>query len=96
MNRSQLIRAASKRHQIPQTLIESCLQAVTETIAATLASGESITIKNFGQFEPRERRPATKRNPRNGEEIKVGRRTAILFHAAPALKETVNAEGQAT
>lgn len=92
MNRSQLIQQVSNKHNLPEKQVAALLDSITDEITTRLASGESVVIKNFGRFEPRERQPSTKRNPKSGEEIKVGRRTAVLFHAAPALKEKLNAE----
>lgn len=89
MNKSDLVRKVSRKSQVTQPQVEEILDQILMIVEATLASGESVVIKNFGRFETRERQPTTRRNPRSGEEIKVPQKRALLFHAAPALKDGI-------
>lgn len=63
---------------------------VLNAISRSLACGERVTIRNFGKFEPRNRRPVIRKNPVSGEPIDVPEKVSIGFVAAPALKERVN------
>jgi integration host factor subunit beta len=63
---------------------------VLNAISRSLACGERVTIRNFGKFEPRQRRPVVRKNPVSGQEIPVPEKVSIGFVAAPALKERVN------
>ncbi len=58
-------------------------------IVESLASGDPVTISNFGKFETREHNATTRRNPRTGEEVKVPAKRAVLFHPSPAFKDGV-------
>lgn len=90
MNRSDLIWAVAETQKMKQTDVERILDGLLKVIEVSLACGEPVTIARFGKFEPRTRRPVTRRNLNTGEEIKVPEKTTVLFHAAPALKERVN------
>ncbi len=72
-----------------QPQIEDLLEIFLALIQKTLASGETVVIKNFGRFEVRDRQPTVRRNPKTGEAIKVPAKRAVLFHPSPALKEGV-------
>lgn len=89
MNRSDLVRKVSRKTQMSQAQIEDLLETILALIKTTLASGETVVIKNFGRFEIRHRRPTVRRNPKTGEAIKVPEKRAVLFHPSPALKEGV-------
>jgi DNA-binding protein HU-beta len=90
MNRSDLVRLVSRKRQLPQPQIETMLDLFLETILETLTSGESVSIRNFGKFEVRERKATVRKNPMTGDEIKVPAKRAVLFHPAPALKDEIN------
>lgn len=90
MNRSQLVRAVARKHQLSETETEKIVATVLNLISDRLASGEHVTLINFGRFVSRLRKPSLKRNPRNGEEMKVPARVGVVFLPAPALKEKLN------
>jgi nucleoid DNA-binding protein len=66
---------------------------VLNAISRSLACGERVTIRNFGVFSPRQRKPVVRKNPVTGIEIPVPEKVSIGFVAAPALKERVNRNG---
>lgn len=90
MNRSDLIRAAAEAENLPMGQVERILDSIMETIGVSLACGEAVMIRNFGKFEPRQKRATERKNPKTGDIISVPPKKAILFHAAPALKERIN------
>ena len=95
MNRSDLIKLASRKSDVPSSEIETVLDLILETIGRTLACGEPVVIKNFGRFETRERAPTVRRNPRSGIDVKVPRKRGVLFKPSPALKTNVQREDNA-
>lgn len=56
----------------------------------TLLSGENISIINWGKLEVVERAPRLGRNPKTGEEVKIGTRKSIKFRPGKALLEKLN------
>ena len=67
------------------------VEAVLDTLCATLASGESVKLRGFGTFNVRSKRPRVGRNPKTGEEIPISARRVVTFHASSKLKEQVQA-----
>jgi nucleoid DNA-binding protein len=69
---------------------EPVLDRILNVIAASLVVGESVSIRNFGKFEPRTHSAVTRKNPRTGEEIHVPVKQSVAFIPAPALKDRLN------
>lgn len=95
MNRSDLVRQASRQSQLSQVQIEATLDLLLEMIAVLLTSGDgTLTIKNFGRFELRYRPESIRKNPKTGEDIKVPAKRAVLFQPAKAFKARINDDMQ--
>jgi integration host factor subunit alpha len=65
---------------------------VLEEIVSTLASGEDVTLHNFGRFAVLEKRERVGRNPKTGAMAIVSARRSVVFKASPRLKATVASE----
>lgn len=65
------------------------MDALFETITATLAKDEKIQLVGFGTFEVRDRAARTGRNPQTGEEIQIAASKVPAFKAGKELKEAV-------
>ena len=63
------------------------MDALFESIAEALASGDKVSLTGFGVFEVRERAARTARNPQTGEPIEVPASKAPAFKAGKGLKE---------
>jgi integration host factor subunit beta len=62
-------------------------------MAAALAAWKVIELRGFGTLEVKERKTATKRNPRTGEAVIVPSRRYVLFHPGRELKTALQGEG---
>jgi nucleoid DNA-binding protein len=51
MNKRQLVAAAARRTSLTQREMRQALEALLETIAEALASGEPVALSEFGRFE---------------------------------------------
>lgn len=69
---------------------------VIEEMAATLASGESLKLHDFGSFLVRIKRERAGRNPRTGEPVPIEARRVITFKASPNMKAIINGKAPAT
>jgi DNA-binding protein HU-beta len=65
------------------------VEAVLDTIADSLASGESVNFTGFGKFSVAERGPRQGVNPRTRERITIPGGRAPKFSAGAALKSRV-------
>jgi len=93
MNKTQLIEAvaaASKEAGIKKSDVEAILESLTNVIQDEVAKGEKVQITGFGSFERKERGERVVKNPRTGEDIKVGASKSPAFSAGSVFKEKVN------
>ncbi|SDW97222.1 DNA-binding protein HU-beta [Alicyclobacillus hesperidum] len=89
MNKSELARHAAQKSGLTLKQGEEVVNAIFDTIAEALESGEKVQILGFGTFEVKDRAERTARNPRTGETIVVPQRRATTFKAGADLKQAV-------
>ena len=68
---------------------EDAVDAVFDTITATLAKGEEVAISGFGSFLVKRRAARMGVNPRTGEKIQIGATVTPKFRAGKSLKMAV-------
>lgn len=89
MNRTELVAAVAAATELSQSAADQALTAALETITASLARGESVTLTGFGAFERRERAARTGRNPQTGASIEIPAAKVPAFKPAAALKRRI-------
>ena len=67
----------------------AAVDAVFETITATLRKGDSVTFTGFGKFSTSARAARMGVNPRTGERVQIQATTVPKFSAGSALKSAV-------
>ena len=67
----------------------AAVDAVLETITATLRKGDSVTFTGFGKFSTSARAARMGVNPRTGERVQIQATTVPKFSAGSALKSAV-------
>jgi DNA-binding protein HU-beta len=91
MNKRDLIDALSGRLGGKKTAAEA-VNAVLDTIQATVAKGDKVAITGFGVFEKAVRPARTARNPATGATIRVPKSSVPKFRAGADFKAIVNGE----
>ena len=71
------------------------VDAVFESIAEAVQTGQSFRWNGFGTFETRERPARDGRNPQTGQPMKIKASTTVGFRPAGALKDRVGQNGKA-
>lgn len=93
MNKSELVQNLSNKTDMTKADAQRAVDALFNTddgiITRALKRGDRVQITGFGTFETRERKARTGRNPRTGEEIRIGPTTSPSFRAGKALKDAV-------
>lgn len=89
MNKTELIALVAMRADITQKLAGEVVNAVTDTITETLATGEKVVVTGFGTFEVRTRVERKGKNPRTGEVITIPEQLTPAFRAGKLLKQAV-------
>jgi integration host factor subunit beta len=90
MNKSELIEALAQEINIPLRESDSITNMVLDSMAQTLADGDSIEIRGFGSFVVREYGSYQGRNPKTGQKIKVTPKKLPFFKVGKELRERVN------
>ena len=82
MNQRELRDAVKERLNakliIAQYDLDIIMETMIETIQDTVASGEKVTLRNFGTFQPKTKKAVTKKMPRQGD-VQVPERTVPQF-----------------
>ena len=66
------------------------LDGLIEIIKATLETGESLKITNFGTFEVKQKHERVGRNPQTGESIIITPRQVVTFKPSKLLRQGIN------
>ncbi|WP_434986885.1 HU family DNA-binding protein [Vreelandella zhaodongensis] len=90
MNKTELVERIAVSADISKTNAARILDAFTETVAATMANGDKLSLIGFGTFETRQRNARIGRNPQTGKEINIPAANVPVFKAGKALKDAVN------
>lgn len=69
---------------------EIVVETVFDSIKNSLAKGEKVEIRGFGNFRLRQRKPRKARNPKTGESVEVPAKRVPFFKVGKELKEMVN------
>ncbi|GIP25579.1 DNA-binding protein HU 1 [Paenibacillus sp. J23TS9] len=89
MNKSELISQVSETAELSKKDATKAVDAVFESIAQALQSGDKVQLVGFGNFEVRERSARKGRNPQTGEEIEIPSSKIPAFKPGKALKDGI-------
>lgn len=85
-----LVVQISDQTGLTQLEVMKLIQLLTDNITDHLARGSAVTLRNFGNFEPRFSKLKVGRNPRNpGEIFVIPPRAQVKFTPGKYLKERV-------
>jgi nucleoid DNA-binding protein len=90
MNRSDLVKVVSEKHDISSEQSREIIDFIFATIADTTSDGGEVSITGFGKFIQRKRDARVARNPRSGEEVTVDETVSVAFKPAKTLKERLS------
>lgn len=91
LTRSELIKTLTQRfpHLSPYS-VDHAARTMLEHLAASLAAGRRIEIRDFGAFSLRHSAARNRRNPRTGEPVPVGAKSMVHFRSGKGLLARVN------
>ncbi len=96
MNKEQLVKEIAVKASLSQKEASQILDALTDTIMETVASGDKLTLVGFGSFEARHRSERSGINPQTKEAITIPATRVPAFAAGKLFKEKVAPEKQQT
>ena len=89
MNKVELVGAISKQVGDQRTS-EAAVETIIDAITRAVASGDRVTIVDFGVFEKRARAARTARNPATGAAVNVAATSVPKFRPAKHFKDVVS------
>ena len=89
MNKTDLITAAAEKSGLSKKDAERVVNALLDTVTASLAKGEKVQISGFGIFETKEREARIGRNPRTKEAVQIPATRTPTFKPSKLLKDIV-------
>lgn len=90
MNRTDVVKSIANKEGLAAGQVQRVLESFFDVVALNLSLGEEVSLRDFGKFEPRDRKPVVRRNPRTGIEIPVPAKTTVGFIASPNFKARLN------
>ncbi|MCR9154025.1 MAG: HU family DNA-binding protein [Croceimicrobium sp.] len=85
MNKADLIDAMASEAGISKAAAKKALDAFTDKVTDTLASGGRVSLVGFGTFSTSERSAREGRNPQTGQTIQIPAKTVAKFKAGSEL-----------
>jgi DNA-binding protein HU-beta len=90
VNKNDLVASVADTSGLSRADATKAVDAVFDSITASLKSGTEVRLVGFGTFTVSKRAATTGRNPRTGEEIKIPASTQAKFKAGKGLKDALN------
>lgn len=90
MNKGDLTNAVASAAGITKAQAADAVNAVFDSIEATLKGGGKASFVGFGTFSVSHRSAREGRNPATGKTIQIAAKNVVKFKAGKALGEAVN------
>ena len=91
MIRSELVlRISEQNPHLYARDVEAVVDTILDRIAAALADGDRVELRDFGTFCVRDREGHRGRNPRTGKEVVVPARAHVHFKPGKAMRARLN------
>ena len=87
MNKTELVKKVAADNALSQKQATAVVESVLNTIVASVAAGEKVSLPTF---ESKHREARTGRNPRTKEAVEIPASTVPAFKAGKAFKDQVN------
>ncbi|CAA6605557.1 HU, DNA-binding transcriptional regulator, beta subunit [Rhodospirillaceae bacterium LM-1] len=92
MNKNDLVASVATLTSLSKTDAAKAVDAVFDSITASLKKGQEVRLVGFGTFNVSKREKSEGRNPRTGETITIPASKQPKFKAGKGLKDAVNSK----
>ena len=89
MNKSELVAAVAKHTGESQAAVGRVIDAMFDTIAASIKKGDKVTIPGYLTVDKGHRKARTGRNPQTGATIQIKAANTVKVSAGSKLKAAV-------
>lgn len=87
VNAQELINAVAKEADLPKTAARRAVNAFTDTVQASVKSGQKVVLAGFGTFERTTRKARLGRNPKTGASIQITASERPKFRPGKTFKD---------
>lgn len=94
MNKSELIKALAEDSNISIEEATVVVNTFVDSMKQAMLEGDRVEIRGFGSFKVKEYESYDGRNPRTGEQVKVGSKKLPFFRPGKELKDYLNEKTQ--
>lgn len=95
MNGSEMVSAVAAEAGVSEADARKVIDTFFTVACRNLMAGQTLSFRNFGKLEPRNRAPARRTNPKTGKVIDIPSRRSVFFAPAPLLKARLNGRAPA-
>ncbi len=89
MNKQDLVNSVASKTGATKKAVADVLDAVLESVMATLKKGDSVTLTGFGTFRSVHQAASVKRNPKTNQPVNVPAKNVPRFRAGKQFREMV-------
>ncbi len=89
MTKKDIVIKIAEEADIKQIDVKKIVQKTLDCIIDSLASGETVELRNFGVFKVKSRKARRGRNPRTGTEVPVPPKKVAIFKPGLIMKARV-------
>ncbi|SFM13313.1 HU family DNA-binding protein [Nitrosomonas communis] len=89
MFKSELIDLIAAQAEISKATAAKALNAMIDSVVATVAKGDTVVLPGFGTFKSTKRAARTGRHPQTGEALKIAASTVPRFTAGSTFKKAL-------
>jgi integration host factor subunit beta len=93
MTKKELAHAIAEETNVSKMLVMEIIQRLFDEIFGALEREGRIELRNFGNFEVKQRMPRKARNPHTGESVMVPARLGVRFKPGREMEERVSQLG---
>ena len=90
MTKAELVGKLANKSKLSRKQAVDVVNAMTQSICDSLATGNKVEIRGFGSFHIRERKERIVHNPRSGEWVEVPAKKVPFFKAGNDLRKMVD------
>ncbi len=89
MTKKDIVMKISEETGIKQIDVKAVVQLTLDHIIGSLASGETVELRNFGVFKVKSRKSRIGRNPKTGTTVPIPERKVVSFKVGMVMKKKV-------
>ena len=89
MTKKEIVMKISEETGIKQIDVKAVVQLTLDHIIGSLASGETVELRNFGVFKVKSRKSRIGRNPKTGTTVPIPERKVVSFKVGMVMKKKV-------